>query len=262
MELPGTPASPPAANGTANGAGAPGPVLPPLYRTLEPVTPERHGGLRLRDAGFAFAAQVSAVPLAFEEFGAAARSLAIVFAAQPPHLPVALTGLTAGSNLYVTESGAWRPGAYIPAYLRRIPFFLARSAQAADQLVLCIDTLAPQVSRTEGAPIFDEAGRPTPQLDRAMAFAKAVEDGLVRTRAITARLRELGLLKPAVVEFPHHGRPLRLDGFLAVDRAVLGALPAEQLLELRDRGWLEVIYAHLLSVSGLPELARDLAAPG
>jgi hypothetical protein len=174
---------------------------------------------------------------------------------------VALTGLAAGTNLYVNANGAWKPGAYIPAYLRRVPFFLVRTAPNSDQLVLCIDTKAPQVSETEGEPLFDAAGKATPQLERALAFTRSVEEAILRTRAITERLNQLGLLKPAIVQFPHHGKPLRVDGFFAVDRPALAALPAEQLVELRDKGWLEAIYAHLLSIGGLPELARDIAAP-
>jgi len=250
----------PTVNGTAATVAVPTPpALPPLYRSLDPLTPERHGGLRVRDGGYRFAAATSAVPLTVEEFGIAARTLPIVFAAQAPHLPVALTGLTAGTNLYVNETGAWRQGAYIPAYLRRIPFFLVRAGQDSDRLVLCIDRQAPQVSETEGEPLFDAEGKPTPQLDRALAFARAVEEGIVRTRAATERLNALGLLKPAVVEFPHHGKPMRIDGFFAVDRPALAALPPEQFLELRQTGLLEVIYAHLLSIGGLPELAREIA---
>ncbi|MCB4820586.1 SapC family protein [Roseicella aerolata] len=244
-----------------NGAAAAGQALPPLYRSLDPLTPERHGRLRVRDAGYGFAATANAIPLAAEEFPAAARSLPIVFGAQAPHLPVALTGLAPGSNLYVSETGTWRPGAYVPAYLRRVPFFLVRAAQHSDQLVLCIDSLAPQVSETEGEPLFTAEGKPTPQLERALALTRAVEEAILRTRAITGRLHELGLLKAAVVQFPHHGKALRVDGFFAVDRPALAALPAGELAELRDKGWLEVIYAHLLSIGGLPGLARDLSVP-
>src|SRR5690349_7390791 len=184
----------------APGAAVAEPVLPPLYRSLDPLTPERHATLRVRDAGYAFAATASAIPLAAEEFPVAARTLPIVFSAQAPHLPVALTGLTAGQNLYVTEIGGWKPGAYIPAYLRRMPFFLLRAAPESDRLVLCIDTQAPQVSDTEGAPLFDAEGKPTQQLDRALAFTRSIEEAIFRTRGITERLNQLGLLKPAVVQ--------------------------------------------------------------
>lgn len=253
----------PLANGAAPaGTAMPAAVLPPLYTALEPLTPERHARIRVRDAGFGFAARTSAIPLMAEEFAIAARTLPIVFAAQAPHLPLALCGLTPGSNLYVGEAGRWKPGAYVPAYLRRLPFFLARTAPTSEQLVLCIDPRAPQVSETEGEALFDAAGKATPQLERALAFTRSVEEGILRTRAVTERLNQLGLLKPAVVKFQHHGKPLRVDGFFAVDRPALAALPAAEFVELRDKGWLEPIYAHLLSLGGVQELARDLAAPG
>ncbi len=241
---------------TPNGAAV-APMLPPLYRSLEPLNAERHAGLRVREAGFAFAREATAVPLAAEEFVAAARSLPIVFAAEPPHLPVAVTGLAAGHSLYVDDDGHWRAGAYVPAYLRRHPFFLVRTAPGSDQLVLCLDTKAPQVSETEGELLFAEAGKATPALDRALAFCRAVEEAALRTRAMSDGLAEAGLLKAAVVQFEQAGRPIRIDGFWAVDRAALMALPQEKLAELRDRGWLEAIYAHLLSIGGLSALAQQ-----
>lgn len=242
----------PTVNGAAGAVG-----LPPLYGALEPLTFQRHAALRVRDAGYGFARESTAVPLAAEEFVAAARSLPIVFAAQPPHLPVAVTGLAAGHSLYVGADGRWRDGAYVPAYLRRHPFFLVRSAPGSDQLVLCVDPGAPQVSTTEGEALFTADGKATPALDRALGFSRSVEEAALRTRAMSEGLAEAGLLKTAVVEFEQAGRPIRIDGFWAVDRAALMALPAEKLAELRDRGWLEAIYAHLLSIGGLSALAQQ-----
>ncbi|MBX9701219.1 MAG: SapC family protein [Acetobacteraceae bacterium] len=245
-----------------NGAAAPTPVLPPLFRALEPLTAQRHGRLRVRDAGLGFAREATVVPLAAEEFVAAARSLPIVFAAQAPHLPVAVTGLAAGHSLYVEADGRWRAGAYVPAYLRRHPFILVRSAPNSDQLVLCIDPGAPQFSDSEGEALFDAEGKATPALDRALGFCRALEEAALRTRAMADGLAEAGLLKPAVVQFEQAGRPIRIDGFWAVDRAALGALPAERLAMLRDRGWLEAIYAHLLSIGGLSSLAQQAGPLG
>jgi hypothetical protein len=253
--MPGTAkASPIAGNGHADAA----PGLPPLYGALEAITKERHAALRLRDAGFGFAATTTAVPLAAEEFVAAARSLPIVFGAQAPHLPVALCGLTPGQNLYVDAAGAWRRGAYVPAYLRRYPFFLLRVAPGSEELALCLDPQAPQFGQAGGEPLFLPEGKPAPALERAMAFARGMEEAMFKTRAMAEGLAELGLLKASVVQFEHQGKPLRVDGFFAVDRPALAALPAERLVMLRDRGWLEAIHAHLLSMGGLPELAQDL----
>jgi hypothetical protein len=248
-----------APNGSAAPAAPtpPAPTLPTLYSALEPVSAQRHGRLRIREAGFAFAREATAVPLAAEEFVAAARTLPIVFAAQAPHLPVAVTGLAAGHSLYVGEDGQWRHGAYVPAYLRRHPFFLVRATAESDQLVLCLDPKAPQLSETEGDALFAEDGKATLALERALAFCRSVEEAALRTRAMSEGLAEAGLLKPAVVQFEQAGRPIRVDGFYAVDRAALMAVPPEKLKDMRDRGWLEVVYAHLLSIGGLSSLAAE-----
>ncbi|HYZ32389.1 MAG TPA: SapC family protein [Crenalkalicoccus sp.] len=236
------------------------PALPPLYHGFEAVTAERHGQLRLKDVGYGFASRISAIPLAAEEFVVAARTLPIVFAAQPPHMPVAITGLASGVNLHVTPEGTWRAGIYVPAYVRRYPFFLLRVAEGSDDLALCVDPQAAQLVKVGGAEMFTEEGKPAPQLERAFAFTRAVEEAMLKTRTMAQGLAELGLLRPSEVTFDQGGRPVRVDGFFAVERPALAALPAEKLAELRDRGWLEAVYAHLLSIGGLPELARELPA--
>jgi len=242
-----------------NGATAPAPVLPPLYAALEPLAAERHRKLRLRDSGFGFAAGANALPLAAEEFATAARTLPIVFASTAPHLPVALTGLASGENRFVGADGAWREGAYVPAYLRRVPFFLLRTAPESEELVLCLDPGAAQVSETEGTPMFGPDDKPTEALDRAFAFTRAVEQAMLRTRAMSEALAALGLLKPAQVQFQQDGKQVRIDGFFAVDRPTLLALPADKFMQLRDQGWLEPVFAHLMSIGGVAELARGAA---
>lgn len=243
-----------------NGAAPPAPVLPPLYSALEPVAAERHRALRLRDAGWAFAAQANALPLAAEEFASAARTLPIVFAATAPHLPIALTGLSAGENRYVGADGTWREGAYIPAYVRRFPFFLLRSAAGSEELVLCLDRGAPQLSETEGSPLFGPDDKAAEALERAFGFTRAVEQAMLRTRVMSETLASLGLLKPAQVQFQQaDAKQVRVDGFFAVDRPALMALPADKLASLRDQGWLEPVFAHLMSIGGVAELARGAA---
>jgi hypothetical protein len=242
-----------------NGAAPAGPAMPPLYAALEPVAPDRHRALKLRDAGFGFAAAANALPLAAEEFATAARTLPIVFAATAPHLPVALTGLASGENRFVGSDGAWREGTYVPAYLRRYPFFLLRTAPDSEELVLCLDRHAAQLSESDGTPMFDAADKATEALERAFAFSRAVEQAMLRTRAMSETLAALGLLKPAQVQFQQDGRQIRIDGFFAVDRPTLLALPAEKFMQLRDQGWLEPVFAHLLSIGGVAELARGVA---
>jgi len=228
-------------------------LFPPLYRGLEPLRADRHGALRLRDAGYGFAAGLAAVPVAMEEMAVAGRHHPIVFSAEALFMPVAIMGLAAGHNPHVGADGRWPAGLYLPAYLRRYPFFLARLRDGAEEMALCIDTSAPQLGE-EGEPLFID-GKPAPALDRAFAFTRDLELALQKTRRMSEALTALGLLQPAAVQFQRDGKPLKIDGFRAVERAAFDKLDGAQLATLRDQGYLEAIYAHLFSVGGLPEMA-------
>jgi len=234
--------------------------LPPLYGGLQPLNLAQHRHWRVRDVGFGFAAGLPAVPLALEEFPLAARHMGVVFGTQPPHMPLAILGGGPGRNLFIHAEGRWREGAYVPAYLRRYPFLLARTSPGGEEMALCLDPGAPQFSTTEGEALFDAEGRPTAMASRAFEFARAVEASFLRTQDFLAALAELSLLGPAAVQFEQGGRNLRVDGFHAVQREAFNALTGDQLVMLRDQGWLDAIHAHLFSVAALPAIVQEAAA--
>ncbi|MCX8135234.1 MAG: SapC family protein [Roseococcus sp.] len=212
-------------------------TLPPLYAALEPLSAARHGRLCWRDPGLAFAVP-QPLPLALDEIGRAARHAPVVFAPDPPHAPFLL----------------WpgpRPGAHVPRYLRRYPFLLAPVAPGREELALCVDPGAPHLSETEGEPLFDAAGRPTPLAARAFAFARALEEGLFAARAFAAGLARWGLLAPAALPAENTRGIPRPEAFRAVHREAFMRLSGDQLAMLRDKGWLEPLVAHLLSVLAL-----------
>ena len=245
---------------TATAEPAATPLLPPLYKSLEPLTGQRHSDLRLHDAGFGFAAGISVIPLAVEEFSVASRHYPIVFTSHAPHMPMVIMSLVADTNPQVEADGTWQSGKYIPAYLRRFPFFLVRVAEGSDDLALCMDTSAPQVSTTEGEMLFGADGKPTPILDQAFAFSRSLEAAMQKTRMMADILTGLNLLQPTAVQFEQNGKPTKIDGFHAVQRDAFAALSGEKLAELRDNGALDLIYAHLASMAALPELAARIAA--
>jgi hypothetical protein len=236
------------------------PLLPPLYNALEPLSPQRHAALRLRHGDYTFAAGISAIPLAAEEFAAASRHYPIVFTTAMPHMPMALMSLLADINTFVDANGAWQPGKYIPAYLRRFPFFLAQMAEGRDEMALCMDTSATQASSTEGEVLFGADGKPTPFLDQAFAFCRSLEAAMQQTLALSNILTGLNLLQPAAMQFEQNGKPTKIDGFHAIQRDAFATLPAEKLAELRDNGVLDLIYAHFTSMGAMQELAARSAA--
>lgn len=241
----------------ANGAAVP---LPPLYGGIVPLNHMQHARWRVRDVGFGFAAGVPAVPLALEEFALAARHMGVVFATQAPHMPIAILGSGPTRNMFINAEGKWREGAYVPAYLRRYPFLLVRMNASSDELALCLDPGAPQFSETEGEPLFEADAKPTAMATRAFEFTRAVEGSFMRTQEFVTALTELKLLAPAAVQFDQGGRNMRVDGFHAVQREAFNALTGEQLVMLRDKGWLEAIHAHLFSVAALPAIVQQAAA--
>ena len=82
-----------------------------------------------------FIAQTHAIPVTVDEFGLAQRNYPIVFSIGDNPIPIALMGLNEGVNVFLDPDG--RPidsTVYIPAYIRRYPFLLARLNQESDEL--------------------------------------------------------------------------------------------------------------------------------
>jgi hypothetical protein len=245
---------------SANGASSPAPRLPPLYTSLAPLTVEQHRALRVRPTGYAFASGLLAVPLGLDEFPLAARHMPVVFATQAPHLPLALLSAAHEKNQFVDAEGRWREGAYIPAYLRRFPFLLVRATAQSEELVLCLDPAAPQFSDSEGEAIFDAEGKLSVLGNQALEFCRAVEVSFARAAAFAEGLVMLGLLAPAAVQFDQGGQKTRVDGFHAIQREAFMKLSGEQLVLLRDKGWLDPLHAHVFSVAAIPDLVQQQAA--
>src|SRR5690606_20389549 len=122
---------------TANASPLSGNVL--FYGKPEPLSVEAHGGLGADavEQPYAFAAGTNIVPLTVTEFAPAALTYPVIFVGEARQ-PVAVMGLRQGENLFIDEAGAFRPEAYIPAYVRRYPFVFAND-EVQKRLVLCVD---------------------------------------------------------------------------------------------------------------------------
>ncbi len=238
---------------------APSSALPPFFNGLEALNSERHAALRVRPAGFGFARDAHLLPLMADEFTVAARTLPIVFNLEAPFMPIAVLALQPGQAHLINDKGVWEANTYIPAYVRCYPFILVKPQADSDTMTLCIDPQAKALSTSEGEPLFGADKKPTQAAQQALEFCQGYEIARQKTKAMVDKLVELELLEPGVVQFMQNGQQRRVDGFRAVDRAKLQQLPADKLAELRDLGYLDAIFAHLLSIGGVPALAQDIA---
>jgi hypothetical protein len=242
---------------TANASPLSGNVL--FYGKPEPLSIEAHSNLGVDpvEQPYAFAATTNIVPLTVTEFAPAALSYPVIFVGDARQ-PVAVMGLRQGENLYVNEKGAFRPEAYIPAYIRRYPFVFAND-EVQKRLILCVDREAPFIKEGGATPLFVD-GKPSPYVDQAMDFCNNFEQERLRTEAFVKLLTDLDLLETREAVFtPRNpdgtaGTPQKIAEYFAVSEDKLKAMPVEKLAELRDNGALSQIYAHLVSLLGWDRL--------
>ena len=231
-----------------------------IYETAVPVSATRHGKHSIEVGGsYAFSAGVNAVPVLAAEILRAATEYAVVFTAVGDDvMPAVVLGVKGDQNLYLGPDGKWN-AKYVPAFIRRYPFVFSTSADQRT-LTLCVDEAYPGLNtQGRGQRLFGDDGKPTPYVEQVLAFLKEYQAHFVRTQQFGLRLKESGLLEPmqAKVTTPG-GATLSLTGFLAVNRAKLRDLPAEQLAAMAKTDELELLYLHLYSMRNFEDVKNRL----
>jgi hypothetical protein len=231
-----------------------------FYSNPEPLAKELHSklGLRRMDGPFGFAKAGHAVPLTVGEFPLAAISGPIIFVGDEK-LPIAVMGLNAGENMFVTPEGVFEPGVYIPAYVRRYPFVFANDAQN-NQMVLCIDRAAEFIVEGGDLPFFEADGEPSEYTKNCIEFCNNFEVERQRTMSFVQILKDNDLFETKTANFTpmnpdgSAGEPQKIAEYFGVSEEKLNKLSPAKLVELRDNGALGQIYAHMLSLVGWDRL--------
>ncbi|HEX2803126.1 MAG TPA: SapC family protein [Sphingomicrobium sp.] len=239
--------------------------LPLLYTALEPLNSKAHAKMKIRPVDKAPGiATTHAVPATVDEFPLLARHYPIIFAVGENPVPLALMGLSEGVNAFMDENGRTTEGnLYIPAYLRRYPFLLARLRPDSDELSLCFDPTAGAIGEfKEGEPLFEENGDASKATKAVLEFCEQFETAGQRTSAFLEDLKKSGLLMDGEVAIQPEGadKPFIYRGFQMVDEEKLRDLPGDKLRKFNQSGLLPLIYAHLFSLSQIREVfARQVA---
>ncbi len=238
-------------------ASAPQPALPLFYQGLEPVSTSLHADWKakgLEDG--TFFAKAHAVPLTVEEFVTAQRHFPIVFSVGPNPVPLALMGLNEGVNLFVDDEGRLREDIYVPAYVRRYPFMLARVSPDSDEMSLCFDPTAGALGAfDEGMPLFED-GKPTKSTQEILEFCERFEKAAMQTAAFVKELQDNKLLIDGelTIQLDGQDKPFVYRGFQMVSDEALRALRGDVLRKMEQSGMLPLIHAHSFSLSLVREL--------
>ena len=236
------------------------PPLPLFYKGLEPLSSETHATYRMRIQQTApFLSNQHAIPITVDEFALVQRHMPIVFSGGDDPIPLALMGLNEGVNVFVDDEGRLTEETfYVPAYIRRYPYMLARLRPDAEELSLCFDPTADGIGPfDDGEPLFTD-GQPSELTRNILQFNESFEQAGQRTHAFMNDLREQDLLMDGEVSIQPDGaaQPFVYRGFQMVNEEKLTNLRGDQLRKLAQSGMLPLLYAHLFSLS----LMRDVFA--
>jgi hypothetical protein len=234
-------------------------ALPIFYGGLEPLSSNVHGNYRSRPSDRApFLVHNHAVPITIDEFVAVQRFCPIVFSVGENPVPLALMGLNEGVNVYVDDEGKPITELYLPAYVRRYPFMLARLSPEAQELSLCFDPTSGLVGDfEEGEPLFD-GDKPSEATNNVLKFCEEFELSAQRTVSFMKELGESGLLMDGEVSIQPQGaeQPFIYRGFQMVNEERMRELDGDELKRMNQNGMLPLILAHLFSMS----IIRDVFA--
>jgi hypothetical protein len=225
--------------------------LPLFYNSLAPLSSQLHPthGLKPRE-NLEFTRRTHAIPVTVDEFAVVQRFYPIVFGLGENPAPLALVGLQEGQNLYLGADGQWESGYYIPAFVRRYPFMLARLSPQSEDLSLCFDETSGQLEAGAGEPLFNVA-EPTDTTKGILSFCEQFEQAVFRTRAFMDELSKLDLLMDGEVTIQREGltEPAVYRGFRMIAEDRLQNLRGDQARKLVQSGMLGLGYAHLFSLS-------------
>lgn len=204
-----------------------------------------------------FCRRSNAIPISYAEFGVACRDYPLAFIATDAgrrYSSVAVLGITSNENLFLRD-GRWDSSVYLPAYLRRYPFCMARvtlnAVEQADRLI-CVEKA---FLSDNGERMFDDAGSALPRWPPIERLLREYEADIERGREMCAILADYGLFEPFTLQaVPEGGEPLNLAGLYRVEERRLEQLNASQHRTLFRKGLMGRIYAHLLSLENFARL--------
>lgn len=241
---------------------APANQLPLFYNELEPLSSNLHPGFKSRAADSApFLAKAHAIPITTDEFASCQRFYPIVFSVGENAVPLALMGLNEGTNVFVGDDGKLLGEVYLPAYVRRYPFMLARLRPDAEELSLCFDPSSGLVGDyDEGLPLFD-GEKPSETTNGILKFCEEFEISAQRTTAFMKELREQDLLIDGEVSIQpsDSDKPFVYRGFQMIDEQKFRDLRGDALRKMNQNGMLPLLVAHLMSLPLIREIfARQM----
>ncbi|GAA4872881.1 SapC family protein [Ferrimonas pelagia] len=224
---------------------------------IAPLQASKHANTRIKaDPGFQHVKDQHIAPVVAHEFVQAATEYPIVFVKNGENeqfQAVVMLGLKPEENLFCGDK--WQ-GIYIPAAIGHYPLMLVPDAKNEGQMIVAVKEDSELLSETEGNQLYTEQGEPTEYFEmRKQKLGQYVEASQF-THHFVAHLAELGLLHTQTLTVRFNEQSVNLNGVYMVDEKKLNELDDDKFADLRKRGLLGPIYAHLTSLQQINRLAH------
>jgi hypothetical protein len=226
--------------------------------SIKAINSSSHGKVKIKsNSNFIQSKDKHFAPVVVQEFIGASQEFPIVFikdAETGGFNAVALLGLKPNSNLFYGKN-SWK-ASYVPQALTLYPFMIHQD-ENSDNAILCFDEDSPLVNETTGEALFDESGT---QNEWLTAKGEAVVDYIEKSKVTQNFIKLLlakELLAPQTLNLKLKGEEeYTLGGLYVIDEKKLNALSDEDFIELRKTGALPAVYATLMSMQRINQLAR------
>ncbi|MEC7126562.1 MAG: SapC family protein [Pseudomonadota bacterium] len=230
-----------------------------------PLAKDQHAKLRVIQSGdYTRYRQQNLIPIVVRDFFTLSAEFPLVFVTNEStedFMPVAIMGLQEGKNIYCQEEPF--PAQVIPVGFGNAPFAITATDEKREQFAVLIDEESSLLSESEGDRVFTDDGEKTEYMEARVEGLVQAAQQHHQTQEITKYLVEKSLLTTQQVRLQHRpdGRLYNIDGIHVVDEQKFNELSDEDFLDMRSRGLVALVYAHLNSLQQLRRVSeRQYAA--
>jgi len=197
------------------------------------------------------------IPIVVQEFTTLSSEFPIVFiknAESGEFNPVAMMGVKNNVNLYCQDSTWTSP--VTPIGFSNAPLSLIKQSPNSPEVMVCVDEESELISSTNGQALFQENGDQTEYLVARSKKLLDVDEYSQQTKTIIKFLASKGLLcnRQLNLKLTNENEQYTINGIYVIDENVLNNLPSDEFEQIRSRGLLTFIYAHLNSLHQVARL--------
>jgi hypothetical protein len=223
---------------------------------IQPLDNTAHADLRvIMQHSAELGSAVNQAPLVPAEFEEAQRHYPILFRRdeEAKLQAIAILGFERDENLFLTD-GRW--DGYIPAIMRRGPFFIGGSDGEDPVILVDMDHKRIRKGGEEGAPLFLEHGGHAPALEFALAALRTIHLGGQQAQAMQEAFEDLGLVEEVKMNVRlSEDKAVNFEGLLAVTFEQIGRLEGDALERLNKAGLLPLAVFAASSLNNMQRLA-------